>query len=83
MSDIITQTTLQELARREMSIKDLSVRSKVDRSTLSRWLSGRRSIRVCQLARVMDALGLRIVAQEHGRQTNTFKDVSRQERLAP
>jgi transcriptional regulator with XRE-family HTH domain len=66
MSDIITQTTLQELARREMSIKDLSVRSKVGRSTLSRWLSGRRSIRVCQLARVMDALGLRIVAQEHG-----------------
>ena len=58
---------LAAITRRGLTLRQLQDRSGVNRSTVGRWLAGRRTIRVRDCLAVLDALGMDIVVQERPR----------------
>ena len=64
MQDPIAAAVLQELQRRNMTITQLADLSEVDRTTLSKWLAGERSIRLESALRVMQVLRIRLISAE-------------------
>jgi DNA-binding phage protein len=64
--DPIAMTALSELARRDRNISWLAGKVGLDRNVLSRWLSGRRSIRLDRALAVLDALELDVTVRPRG-----------------
>lgn len=58
--DPVASAVLLELQRRGMTIQTLSRFSGVHRSVLSRWLAGRRTVKVEDAVKVMRVLGLEV-----------------------
>lgn len=56
--DDLAQLVLRILASREITIRQLAAKSRIHPSTLSRWLAGRRGMRVRDAERVMRELGI-------------------------
>ena len=67
MSDPIASNVLLAINSKGITLVQLQRRAGVHKSTLSRWLSGRRSIRVRDALAVLEALGLDIVIRERPR----------------
>lgn len=59
--DAIARSVIVESQRRDLSIARVADISGVDRSVVSRWLGGKRNISASTAAKILDALGLRIV----------------------
>jgi transcriptional regulator with XRE-family HTH domain len=66
--DPIAELAHREMQQRGMTISDLAIRTGVERNTLGRWLSGKRSIRLSQALLVMSLLRIVVLPERlvHG-----------------
>jgi len=68
--DPVAACTLRALGRRGMTVTRLAEITGLDRSTLTKWLSGQRAISTHKASRVMTALGLVITEGPRDAATN-------------
>ena len=59
--DPLAACALRVLQRRSMTVTQLSLETGINRGTLSRWLSGHRSISTAKAWSVMTALGITVM----------------------
>jgi transcriptional regulator with XRE-family HTH domain len=56
--DMLSQLVLRRMAQRDVSIRRLARKASLHPSTISRWLAGKRGMRVGDAERIMAQLGI-------------------------